>query len=78
MSETLGDRIRMHRARLRMSQTELGGKVKLSTNSISAIEQGHTDPKVSMVKKIAKALGVQVSYLIGEEKDSETEPTAAA
>ena len=61
-----------------MSQTELGGKVKLSTNSISAIEQGHTDPKVSMVKKIAKALGVQVSYLIGEDKDSEVEPADGA
>ena len=61
-----------------MSQTELGGKVKLSTNSISAIEQGHTDPKVSMVKKIAKALGVQMSYLIGEDKDSELKPAAVA
>jgi len=80
MSETLGDRIRMHRARLRMSQTELGGKVKLSTNSISAIEQGHVDPKVSVMQKIAKALGIRVSYLIGEdkEKDSEQNPAAVA
>jgi transcriptional regulator with XRE-family HTH domain len=57
-----------------MSQTDLGEKVKLSTNSISAIEQGHTDPKVSMVKKIAQALGVKASYLIGEDRDSEKQP----
>jgi len=75
MSETLGDRMRMHRARLRMSQSELGDKVDLSTNSISAIEQGHVDPKVSVMKKIAKVLGIRVSYLIGEE--SEFEPAAA-
>jgi putative transcriptional regulator len=70
--------MRMHRARLRMSQGELGDKVHLSTNSISAIEQGHTDPKVSMVKKIAKVLGVRVSYLIGEDKESEGVPAAVA
>ena len=78
MSETLGDRMRMHRARLRMSQSDLGEKVDLSTNSISAIEKGHTDPKVSMVKKIAKALGVRVAYLIGEDNDIERKPALAS
>ena len=78
MSETLGDRMRMHRARLRMSQSELGGKVDLSTNSISAIEKGHVDPKVSVMKRIATALGVKVSYLIGEDKESEQLPAAVA
>ena len=78
MAETLGDRIRMHRARLRLSQTELGKQVHLSTNSISAIESGHTDPRVSVVRRIAKALGVSVDYLIGDKDETgERVPTMA-
>jgi transcriptional regulator with XRE-family HTH domain len=66
MAETLGDRIRMHRARLRLSQTELGDRVGLSTNSISLIEADRTDPRVSVVRRIAQVLGVSVDYLLGE------------
>ena len=71
MAETLGDRIRMHRARLRLSQTELGKRVGLSTNSMSALESGHVDPKASRLKAIAQVLGVSTDYLLGlkEEQD---------
>jgi transcriptional regulator with XRE-family HTH domain len=65
MADTLGDRIRMHRARLRLSQHELGKKVGLSTNSISAVETGEVDPKASKLKAIAQVLGVSVDYLLG-------------
>jgi len=78
MAETLGDRIRMHRARLRLSQADLGEKVGLSANSISALETGQVDPRVEVIRRIAKALGVKFMYLVGEEQDSELEPTAAA
>jgi len=78
MAETLGDRIRMHRARLKLSQTELGKRVGLSTNSVSAIEAGQ-DPKASRLKKIAKVLGVSTDYLLGmDESDSEFLPAAVA
>ena len=39
MAETLGDRMRMHRARLRLSQGALGKLVGLGANSISASRQ---------------------------------------
>jgi putative transcriptional regulator len=65
MDTTLGERIRMHRARLKLSQTELGNQVGLSTNSVSAMESGHVDPKASKLKKIAQVLGVSVDYLLG-------------
>jgi transcriptional regulator with XRE-family HTH domain len=68
MPETLGDRIRMHRARLRLSQAELGKRVGLSTNSVSAIEADRTDPRVSMVRRIAKELGVSMDYLLGDDE----------
>ena len=77
MAETLGDRIRMHRARLKLSQSELGKQVGLSTNSMSAIESGHVDPKASRLKAIAKVLGVSTDYLLGmDDKDAEIQPAA--
>jgi transcriptional regulator with XRE-family HTH domain len=77
--ETMGDRIRMHRARLRMSQTQLAKLVGLSLNSISAIEAGHTDPRASRLKAIAKVLGVTTDYLLGcEDEQSEYLPTVTA
>ena len=79
MSETMGDRIRMHRARLRMSQTDLAKRIGISLTSMSAIEAGHTDPRASRIKKLAEVLGVSTDYLLGhEDKDSEFEPTALA
>ena len=78
MAETLGDRIRMHRARLRLSQTDLGKLVGLSANSISALESGQVDPRVEVIRRVAKALGVKFVYLVGEdEQDSELLPAAS-
>jgi hypothetical protein len=41
MKETMGDRIRMHRARLHLSQTTLAGRIGISLTSMSAIERTH-------------------------------------
>jgi putative transcriptional regulator len=78
MAETLGDRIRMHRARLRLSQADLGEKVGLSANSISSLETGQVDPRVEVIRRIARALGVKFMYLVGEEEDSEMMPATVA
>jgi len=67
MAETLGDRIRMHRARLRLSQSDLGAKVGLSTNGISLIERGEVDPRASVIRAIADTLGVSTDYLLGRK-----------
>ena len=77
MAETLGERMRMHRARLQWSQKELGKLVGLSANSISALESGQVDPRVAVIRRVAKALGVSFLYLVGEDEDSEESPTAA-
>jgi transcriptional regulator with XRE-family HTH domain len=72
MKETMGDRIRMHRARLHMSQTTLAGLIGISLTSMSAIEAGRTDPRASRIKKLAEVLGVSADYLLsGEEAEDE-------
>ena len=76
MAETLGDRIRMHRARLHMTQTQLAERIGVSLTTISAIETGQTDPRVSRIAAIADALGVSVDYLLGRRESwSEFLPT---
>jgi DNA-binding XRE family transcriptional regulator len=66
----------MHRARLRLSQGDLGKRVGLSANSISALETGQVDPRVEVIRRVAKALGVTFMYLVGEDVDSEQLATA--
>ena len=75
MAETLGDRMRMHRARLRLSQGALGKLVGLGANSISALETGEVDPRLDVMRRIAKALGVPFMYLVGEDEESDRLPT---
>ena len=77
MTETMGDRIRMQRARLRLSQTELGKLVGLSTNAISLLEADEVDPRASRIKALAKVFGVSTDYLLCCE-DEESELLAAA
>ena len=59
MKETTGERIRMLRDRAKLSQTELGAKVKLSFNSICAMEKGRVDPKASRSGRLLACWGCQ-------------------
>jgi transcriptional regulator with XRE-family HTH domain len=65
MTETLGDRIRQARARLRLTQAELARRIGISTTAMNAIESGATDPRVSRVTAMAEVLGVSMDYLVG-------------
>ena len=67
MTETLGDRMRMHRARLHLSQRALGERIGLSTNGVNQIETGAVDPRVSNIVAIADVLGVSLDYLLGRQ-----------
>jgi len=49
-----------------ISQKELGEKVGLSLRMISYYERDKNGPPVAMLKKIAAALNVSASYLLGE------------
>lgn len=76
MEETLGDRVRVARARLRMSQAELARRIGISATSMNAIEAGQTDPRASRIKAMAEVLRVSTDYLLGmKDEGSELLPT---
>lgn len=65
--DALGDRLREARSRVGMTQAELWRRAGVSVPALSRLEQGHTAPKPSTVRKLARALGVRVEWLtIGE------------
>lgn len=56
------------------TQEQLAEAVGTTQQTIQRWESGHTDPKVSNVKKISNALGITMSFIlnIDDEKESET------
>jgi transcriptional regulator with XRE-family HTH domain len=71
----IGNRLRSERDRRMLTQEELGEKAGLAPYTISRIEAGHTEPRYSTVKKLARALDIDPLELWREE---ETEPPKAA
>jgi transcriptional regulator with XRE-family HTH domain len=65
MTESLGDRIRQARARLRLTQAELARRIGISTTAMNAIESGDTDPRASRITALADVLDVSTDYLLG-------------
>jgi transcriptional regulator with XRE-family HTH domain len=48
-----------------MSQYALAAKAKVSREYIRLLESGRSDPTVGMLEKLARALGVPVTELLG-------------
>jgi transcriptional regulator with XRE-family HTH domain len=69
MAETLGDRIRIARARLRLSQAALARRIGISSTAMNAIESGGADPRASRITALAKALQVRPDYLLGYQEE---------
>lgn len=66
---TIGDKIRLQRKTLGLTQTELGTKLGVKTNAVSKWECGRVeDIPMSKVKAMATLFNVPTSYLIDEEK----------
>ena len=65
--DAVGDRIRMRRLELRLSQRQLGILSGLSYPQISKIESGYVEPRLYNVRRLAHALGCKVHDLIPEE-----------
>lgn len=59
----IGDNIKRIRAAKNLSQKEVVTVAKLDAAQYSRIENGKTDPSVSTLERIAKALGVSLSDL---------------
>jgi DNA-binding XRE family transcriptional regulator len=61
-------RVKELRKQRNISQMTLATWVGCSQNTISKIEKGDCDPKVSLIMEIAAYFGVSVDYVLGESK----------
>lgn len=65
----IGDNIKRIRTAKNLSQKEVLTTANLDAAQYSRIENGKTDPSVSTLEKIAKALGVSLADLFSTDKD---------
>lgn len=69
----LNNRLKEHRARLGINQSELGKRSGVSRQTISLIERGDYSPSVTLALKLAKIFGVAVEDIFSYEEDKEDE-----
>lgn len=67
----LYNRLKEHRARLGINQSELGKRSGVSRQTISLIERGDYSPSVTLALKIAKIFEVAVEDIFSYEEDEE-------
>ena len=59
----IGERIKKLREARGLSQKEVASMIKMDQSQYSKLEKDKTDPSVSTLAKVAKALGAQLSEL---------------
>ena len=62
----VGDRIKTLRIRRALTQEELADIAGLSKNAVNRLELDKAEPRMSTLRKLAKALDVEPAELIGE------------
>ena len=66
---TFGEKVRLARTTLNLSQAELSALTGISERSLYTYEQLNTIPRKSNVQKLADALHVSVTYLMDEQEE---------
>jgi putative transcriptional regulator len=66
----MNNRIRVLRAEKGWSQAELAERVKVSRNSINAVENGKFDPSLPLAFRIADAFGLPIEQIFLREEQS--------
>ena len=66
---SIGERIKIKRKELGLTQAELGEKLNISDRAVSKWEQGEGDPNLTIIPDIAKILGVSLDYLLLGKED---------
>lgn len=64
MDQKIGENIRLIRLNKKMAQKSLAQKSCLATSTLCDIEKGRSNPSVESLERIARALGVPVSFLM--------------
>lgn len=72
---TIGDRIRIERLKLGLSQAALGNLLKVTQQAVGKWEKNLAEPDSSALKTMAKEFHVTIDYLLGRT-DSPTAPIA--
>lgn len=67
------NRLKEHRAKINVNQTEMGKLVGVSRQTISQIERGDYSPSVTLALKIAKVFGASVEDIFSYEEDDSDE-----
>lgn len=61
---SFGESVRERRAKLKLTQIELAGLLKIQQSTLSDIEKGRHAPTLETVEKIAKALKTTAKALL--------------
>ena len=70
MKETLGQKIARLRKEKNYTQDDLAKRFNVSTQAVSKWENDLSAPDISILKDLAKTLGVSVDYLLSDEEDA--------
>ncbi|NSG11821.1 helix-turn-helix transcriptional regulator [Blautia producta] len=62
----IGERIRKRRQELRWPQEKLAEMADVSLNTVSRVEGGQSDMSIEVFKRLAQALGMSASELLGD------------
>jgi len=62
----IGDNLKRQRIRKALTQEELARQAGLTTASVARIERNETEPRMSTLRKLAKALHLDPAELVGE------------
>lgn len=67
----IGERIRKRRQEFRWSQEKLAEMADISLNTVSRVEGGQSDMSIEVFRKLAQALGMSASELLGDMEYSD-------
>ena len=76
MAKKLGEAIRLVRLSQRLEQNDVAEKAGITAQYMSMLELGKRDPTVSVVERIAEALGTNVAliYMLVHADDPRLQP----
>jgi len=62
----IGDNLKRQRIRKALTQEDLAQQAGLTTASVARIERNETEPRMSTLRKLAKALDIDPAELVEE------------
>ena len=68
---TIGNKIRLTRKKLGLTQEELAERTDLHYSYIGQVERGDKNPSLNSLQKMAAALNVGIEFLLEENSDYE-------